>query len=98
MTEKPAYQAETFAGTDASAARKGERRIYVPEEAQFQTAPVYDGHATKFGYRITGPALIEQVNTAILVSAAFDCVCDKFGSFALYLRGREDLVGAALEG
>ena len=98
VTEKPAYQAETFAGTDASAARKGERRIYVPEKAQFQTAPVYDGHATKFGYRITGPALIEQVNTAILVSAAFDCVCDKFGSFALYLRGREDLVGAALEG
>ena len=98
LTDKPAYRDEAFAGADASAALKGERRIYVPEEGQFQTAPVYDGHKTQFGNRIPGPALIEQVNTAILVSAAFDCVCDKFGSFVVYRRGREYLVVSGLEG
>ena len=96
ITDKPTYTEEAFAGDDASAALKGNRRIYVPEEGQFQTARVYDGHATRFGHQIKGPALIEQVNTAILVSAGFDCVCDKFGSFAVYLRGREDLVANAL--
>lgn len=98
VTDKPAYREEAYAGTDASGAIKGERRIYIPEESQFQTAPVYDGHKTKYGNRITGPALIEQVNTAILVTADFDCVCDKFGSFAVYKRGREDLVESALQG
>ena len=98
ITDKPTFREEHYAGEDASAALKGKRRIYVPEEDQFQTALVYDGHATRFGYRITGPALIEQVNTAILVTAGFDCVCDKFGSFAVYAKGREDLVKSALGG
>ena len=72
ITGKPPFREEHYAGEDASAALKGERRIYVPEADQFQTALVYDGHATRFGYHITGPALIEQVNTAILVTAGFD--------------------------
>jgi N-methylhydantoinase A len=50
------------------------------------------------GNQITGPAMIEQETTAIFVSAAFDCVVDKFGSFAMYLKGREDLVASTLEG
>ncbi|MSP50935.1 MAG: hydantoinase/oxoprolinase family protein [Alphaproteobacteria bacterium] len=98
VTEKPAFREESYAGADSSGARKGARRIYVPEEGKFATVPVYDGHAMRFGCRIAGPALIEQVNTAILVTASFDCVCDKFGSFALYRKGREDLVTSAIEG
>jgi N-methylhydantoinase A len=42
--------------------------------------------------------MIEQDNTAILVSAAYDCVSDRYGSFAVYLKGREDLVADVLEG
>jgi N-methylhydantoinase A len=93
-TDKPAFREEPFAGRDPAAAKKGARRIYVPEEGKFATVPIYDGHKTRHGHRIPGPALIEQVNTAILVTASYDCVCDKFGSFALYLKGREDLVNA----
>lgn len=96
LTEKPAFREEPFASPDPAAARKGRRRMYVPEEGKFTTVPVYDGHKTRHGNRIPGPALIEQVNTAILVTASFDCVCDKFGSFALYRKGREDLVTRAL--
>jgi len=32
------------------------------------------------------------VTTVVLISANFDCVVDRYGSFALYRRGREDLV------
>jgi N-methylhydantoinase A len=42
--------------------------------------------------------MIEQVTTAILVSDSFDCVVDQYGSFALYRKGREDLLGSAING
>ncbi len=96
ITEKPAYRAEAYAGEDPQAALKGERRIYVPEQGALQPARVYDGHRTRFGNRIAGPAIIEQVNTTLLLSSAFDCVCDRYGSFAVYLKGREDLAAEAL--
>ena len=52
----------------------------------------------RYGNRVTGPAMIEQVTTAILVSDGYDCVVDKYGSFAVYEKGREDLLGKDLGG
>ena len=40
--------------------------------------------------------MIEQETTAIFVSDAFDCVVDALGSFALFRKGREDLVKSSL--
>jgi N-methylhydantoinase A len=96
-TDKPAYTQETYAGSDPAPALKGERKIIVPETGKAATVPVYDGHATKFGYQIAGPAIIEQENTSILVTQSYDCVCDQYGSFAVYQKGREELVNPILE-
>ena len=96
-TDKPSYTQESYAGADPSPALKGERTIIVPETAKEALVPVYDGHATKFGYRIPGPAVIEQENTSILVTQSYDCVCDQYGSFAVYEKGREELVKPILE-
>ena len=96
ITEKPAYRAEEYAGEDPQSALKGERRIYLPEQSELRSVPVYDGHRTSHGNRIAGPAIIEQVNTTLLLSSAFDCISDRYGSFAVYLKGREDLAGEAL--
>jgi N-methylhydantoinase A len=90
VTEKPTYTKEEFAGTDPSSALKGERKVYLPESRTFETVRVFDGHRTRYGNRIDGPAVIEQVNTTLFLSQAFDCTCDPFGSFAVYLKGRED--------
>ena len=90
-TQKPTYRAEDYAGEDPSAAQKSKREVYIPETNSFAGVPVYDGHALKHGNLVVGPAMIEQETTAIFVSRDYDCVCDKFGSFALYLKGREDL-------
>jgi len=98
ITEKPVFTKEAYAGSDPSSALKGERPAYIPAEKSFATVPVYDGHRMHHGNQVAGPAIIEQVTTAIFVSEAFDCVVDEFGSFALYLKGREDLVAGALEG
>ena len=93
-TEKPVYREETWAGTDAAPALKGRRNVYVPETRKFAEVPVYDGHRLRYGSRVDGPALIEQETTAIFVSGAYDCVVDALGSFALFAKGREDLVSS----
>jgi N-methylhydantoinase A len=91
-TDRPRPRAEPWAGEDAAHALKGRRSMYIPEKQTFESVPVYDGHALRHGNRITGPAMIEEVTTAIFVSDAYDCAVDALGSFAVYRKGREDLV------
>ncbi len=97
LTDKPSYRKEVWAGDDSSAAIKGKRSIYIPETREFNSIPLYDGHRMHFGNRIHGPAMIEQETTAIFVSASFDCVVDAYGSFAIFRKGREDLVKSGLQ-
>ena len=97
IADKLVHARESYAGTDPAAVQKAERRIIVPETGEWATVPVYDGDITRAGYRIPGPAIIEQENTSILVTASYDCVCDPYGSFAVYSKGREDLVNPMLE-
>jgi N-methylhydantoinase A len=96
-TERPNYPAERFSGDDPQAALKNRRSVYVPESEKFETVRVYNGHKLRCGNRIDGPAVIETVTTAVLVSASFDCVVDRYRSFVLYRKGREDLVRNACE-
>jgi N-methylhydantoinase A len=98
ITQKPPHIEEPRGEEDPKIALKGERSIHIPEDRDFETVSVFDGHKTRHGHRITGPALIEQVNTTLFLSSSFDCVCDKYGSFAVYRKGREDLVASTLEG
>jgi len=97
-TDKLGHQELPYGGADAAHASKGKRPVYVFEQADFADTPVYDGHRLTHGNHVTGPAMIEQETTAIFVSAGFDCVIDRHGSFALYRKGREELVAAALHG
>jgi N-methylhydantoinase A len=95
-TERPAYRSEAAGDPNPLPALKGRRSVYVPERDAFASIPVYDGHRLHCGHRITGPALIEQQTTAIFVSDSYDCVVDSLGSFVLYAKGREELLGAGL--
>jgi N-methylhydantoinase A len=91
-TARPRYREEAWAGEDAAHALKGTRSMYIPETGSFQPVPVYDGHRLRYGNRIAGPAMIEEVTTAVFVSAGYDCAVDALGSFAVHRKGREDLV------
>jgi N-methylhydantoinase A len=94
--EKPSFNIEERSAASASHARKGERAVYIPTDKEFRTVPVYDGHKLRHGNQLEGPAMIEQITTAIFVGETFDCIIDKFGSFALYRKDRADLVSGAL--
>jgi N-methylhydantoinase A len=97
MTPKPAFRQEPCAGPDAASALKGERVAYCPHQRASRNIPVYDGHRTRHGNHIRGPALIEQVNTTVLLTDSHDCVCDHSGSFVAYRRGREQQLPGALK-
>ncbi|MHC4695616.1 MAG: hydantoinase/oxoprolinase family protein [Planctomycetota bacterium] len=97
VTEKPSYAEEPYAGMDAGTALKGERGIYIPEDEGFANVPVYDGHKTRHGNHITGPALVEQENTTLVLTSSYDCLCDAFGSFVVFERGQESRLAPALQ-
>ncbi len=94
-TDKPGFVKEEYAGNDASETQKGERVVYIPEREGFQEVPVYDGSQTRFGHTISGPAIIEQVNTTLFLSASFDCICDQYGSFVVNMKDKENPVAVA---
>lgn len=86
FTEKPTFCEEPFQGEDPSSCLKGERPVFLPDESTYQPVPVYDGNRMGHGHRVTGPAIIEQVNTTIFVPPDWDMACDSFGSYVLSVR------------
>lgn len=89
-TEKPTFQQQDYAGEDPSRAYKKQRSVYLPVQKTFQEVPVFDGLALQYGNRITGPAIVEQVNTTTFVAPEFNVLTDRFGSFTMYLQHLED--------
>ena len=64
-------------------ALKGRRPVYLPERERFARVPVYDGDRLCHGNRVAGPAIIESVNTTILVPSGYGAQYDALGSCIL---------------
>jgi len=88
-TEKPHFSVEKDYGKDASKALKAKREVYLPNERDFEEIYVYDGSKLRCGNKIVGPGIIEQVNTTTFVSPDYNVICDKYGSYTMYLKTRE---------
>jgi N-methylhydantoinase A len=88
-TDKPKFRKMKYAGPDPSFAFKRKRKVYLPNKKKFQPVPVFDGDRLKYGNKIEGPAIVEQVNTTTFVSPEFSVLCDAYGSFTMYLKSRE---------
>ncbi|HYQ98531.1 MAG TPA: hydantoinase/oxoprolinase family protein [Casimicrobiaceae bacterium] len=94
--DRPRHREEPWCGDDPALALKGRRDAYVPEDNAFRSVPVYDGHRLRFGQRIAGPAIVEQVTTTIVLTGTWDAIVDRHGSFVLHRKGREDLIAPVL--
>ncbi|MGD8562612.1 MAG: hydantoinase/oxoprolinase family protein [Desulfarculaceae bacterium] len=97
VTEKPRFKKEAYFGEDASSALKGNRNAYVPKDGEFSQVPVYDGAGLKHGMQISGPAIVEQVNTSTFITPEYRMVVDSYGSMAIYLPSKEDEVLRRIE-
>ena len=92
QTAKPKFQLEAYDGPDPSKAHKKSRRIFLPLQKRFEAVDVFDGSRLRFGNKIDGPAVIEQVNTTTFVTPEFSLLVDKFGSYTTYMKNHEEEV------
>jgi N-methylhydantoinase A len=97
-TEKPRFIEEKYDGADPSAAFKKKRRVYLPLKKEFTEADVFDGHRLRYGNKVEGPAIIEQVNTTTFVTPEYRVICDRYGSYTMYLKEREaEFIGRIMQ-
>lgn len=88
-TEKPRFIEEKYAGEDPSGAFKRHRRAYLPSKREFADVPVFDGSKLLYGNRVAGPAIVEQVNTTAFITSEYSLIVDRYGSFMVFLKDRE---------
>jgi len=89
-TDKPTFRQQEYAGEDPARAYKKRRSVYLPLQKTFEEVPVFDGLALQYGNLITGPAIVEQVNTTTFVAPEFNVLTDRYGSFTMYLKDLEE--------
>jgi N-methylhydantoinase A len=82
-TDKPPFVHEPLSSASAAHARKGSRRVFLPDRSAYADTPVYDGDRLLHGNRLEGPAIVEKVTTTIFVPGAFTLHVDAFGGCVL---------------
>ena len=71
------------AGKGAGTALKGHRDMVFSLEGKAQSTPVYDGGALGAGDQLSGPAVIEEVTTTIVVEPGWHAELHKSGVYVL---------------
>jgi N-methylhydantoinase A len=97
-TEKPKFIEEKYDGPDPSEAFKKEREVYLPLKKEFENVPVFDGHKLRYGNEVEGPAIIEQVNTTTFLTPEYSVLCDRYGSYTMFVKERRaEFVGRIVQ-
>jgi len=89
-TDKPKFNEQSYDGEDPSKAFKRKRKVFIPTWKRFEEVDVFDSFKLRYGNKIEGPAILEQVNTTTFVTPEYSVLVDKFGSYTLYLKSREE--------
>jgi N-methylhydantoinase A len=64
---------------------RGERRVYIPATGDYETVPVYDRYALHRTFRATGPMIIEERESTIVVGPGATVSVDAFASIVIEL-------------
>lgn len=83
--DQPRMEQAEFGTEDPAAALKASREAFFSREPT--RVPVYDGGALQPGHLITGPALIEQWGTTIVIYPAHEALIDSFGNCVIEIGG-----------
>ena len=86
LVQKPNLIEEAKTADDVSTALKGRRSIYLAAISGFADVPVFDGDKLRHGHEVEGPAVIESVNTTIIVPGDFSLSVDAVGTCVLQAR------------
>ena len=70
-------QITSAGGGDAQSARKGERQAYFPEAQGFVATQIYDRYRLAPGAMFTGPAIVEERESTVIVGPGAQCRIDE---------------------
>lgn len=85
VTPKPALGGEGGGTASADDARKPDRRVYLAEAGGFVRAPVYDRYRLGVGSEISGPAVVEERETTLILLPGDRGRIDRFGNMVVDL-------------
>ena len=71
------------AGPDPSAAAKGSRQAYLPDEGRFELVETFDGERLEPGNRIAGTAIIETEGSTLVVWKDQRLTVNRYGDFEI---------------
>jgi len=97
---KPEVKLEITGGsavTTVTETQKGVRPAYFPEAAGFVATPIYDRYQMTPGLRFTGPAIIEERESTVIVGPGSDCQIDDHYNLVITMPGSQTLQGATAE-
>ena len=77
INEKPLHP------EDASAALKRKRQVYFNDDGGFTETPCYDGDLLQPGNVVTGPAIIEETKTTVVISRGYRINVDAYGNYMM---------------
>ncbi|MDQ3702790.1 MAG: hypothetical protein M3442_17970, partial [Chloroflexota bacterium] len=81
---RPDIAGETASSRDgAPAAIKGERPVYAPETGGFSATPVYDRYRLRPGDQLTGPAVVEERESTVVVGPGATAHIDPFRNLVI---------------
>ena len=74
---------EPLGPEDSSSALKRERSVYFRESGGFMETPCYEGDLLRPGNTVTGPAIIEETKTTVVVPRNYGLKVDKYGNYIM---------------
>src|SRR6185437_2593082 len=78
-------RSEAFGEEDPVAARNGSRAVFFAGEGWVET-PVFDGARVAPGHLISGPAVIEEPDTTIVVYPGQEAMADHYSTYVIELQ------------
>lgn len=84
LVEKPKLREVPQATGAAESARKGLRAVYFPETGGFVECPIYDRYALQQGHIFPGPAIVEEMDSTVVVHPGYNAHVEAFGILVLH--------------
>ena len=80
---RPQLRQLKHAGSDSSTAIKGERKVYFAEVGEIVPCRVYDRYRLECGNQIKGPAIVEEVDSTVVIHPEYSADIDRYGNILI---------------
>ncbi len=81
--KRPAFSIQEPSGADSSAAVKSEREVFFSEVGGMTPCKVYDRYRLACGNRIDGPAIVEEVDSTVVIHPGYVAEVDRYSNILI---------------